>query len=889
MDERGRNPKDKARAAPSSTNGPGFQTIGRDETAKLDERIASKMRTKLPTSPGLKPGNEERTRRGAGATLPCEHIASEYSHDDLTGKQNYSKYHSSTTPQLCNLESDVNVMTKSRGVSTPGKAQDFGSEEACQMDTKIPAKTSVRKSKHVTSGMSFASSRSQLQTLESDVAIKHRAGSHGDTFGGSGAAAVASTPGARAELTMMEDEVTAKARGMGSRSESLASSHPGDRETLDDFEYSVTCTSKSHCATSAHVIPSNADSAVVSRLDDRIDAKIRGASVSQVTEDIVEEPDHIDEMDYAQQYKRAAAAGNEKGHMIEESAPPMVSSARGMINEPEVEFGTYGGAGHGYVNEGLAVALAIEEDEEEAFIPAAIEYDPDSKPPIYKNRRVRLYSAMSVVLLVVIVVGVTIGVMTTGGGSEQAPTLAPTTVREGLGIHEQITAVVEFEAINSLDSPQSLAMDWIINKDPANLQPDAPNLIQRYLLALFYISTTQLTPWLSCNPPVGNETSVCLFQKLVQNFPNETYESVSWTRWLSAEHECTWAGVFCDEFNQTRAIELCKCPSFLSNCVESFDALSHLSNISQNAIPSPPLAGQEIRGTLPTDLIKLPYLQSLTLVWNELYGTLPTELATMKHLLNIELHYNFFSGSVPAEWYSSQALQRVNLAGNMLTGQIPSEIGQLSTMKGFFLFENMINGTLPTEIGNMKFLSFSRLARNFIGGTLPSEVGKLAKLQELWVHRNLLTGGIPTEFGSLRDLGDLRVHFNSLTGSLPDAFYNMSQLNRFDAYNCNMTGTISTHVGRMLSLESFRIRENNFEGTIPSELGQIKGLETLWLQLNDIVGSVPNEVCALRGSKFTILASDCRSDDIAVEPLVACLDGCCTICCDTFSGVCLLP
>ena len=418
------------------------------------------------------------------------------------------------------------------------------------------------------------------------MATKYCARSRGDTFGSS-AAVVTSIPGARAELTMMEDEVTAKARGMCSRNGPLALSHPVARQTLDDFENSVTSTSKSRSTTrtSTPMIPSNTDKAVVSHLDDRIDAKIRGASVPHVTEHLIEEPNNLDELDYPQQCQHAVG-GNEKGHMIEESAPPMVTSARGMINEPELEFGTYGGAGHGYINEGLAVALAIEEDdeEEEAFIPAAIQYNPDAKPPLYKNRRVRLYSAMTIILLIVIVVGVTVGVMTTGGGSEQAPTLAPTTVRDSLGIHEQITAVVQLEAISIVDSPQSLAMDWIINKDPAMLQPGATNLIQRYLLALFYISTTQLTPWLSCNPPVGNETSVCLFQKLVDTIPNETYEGVTWTRWLSAEHECSWAGIFCDEFNQTRGIELCKCHSV--RLCRTFDALSHTSKISQNVIPS---------------------------------------------------------------------------------------------------------------------------------------------------------------------------------------------------------------------------------------------------------------------------------------------------------------
>jgi hypothetical protein len=581
MDERDSNAKRKK--APKSASRARRPVALYEESDKHSETITPRVKETTSSYPISVHGAT--TVNGVEAAMLDARIASKHNHGHLSGTK---ATHKSKKKALSDLEADINAKVKSKDAFYSDSAQGgrtTGNAERFHVDTKVTAKPSIRKSKPEDSGISLTSSRSQIQTLESDMTTKYCASSRGDTFGSS-AAVVTTIPGARAELTMMEDEVTAKARGMSSRNGPLALSHPVARQTLDDFENSVTSSSKSRSTTrtSPHTIPSNTDKAAVSHLDDRIDAKIRGASVPQVTEHLVEEPNNLDELDYTQLYKRAAA-GNEKGHMIEESAPPMVTSARGMINEPEVEFGTYGGAGHGYINEGLAIALAIEEEEEEeAFIPAAIQYNPDAKPPLYKNRRVRLYSVMTIILLIVIVAGVTVGVMTTGGGSEQAPTLAPTSVRDGLGIHEQITAVVQLEAISIVDSPQSLAMDWIINKDPAMLQPGATNLIQRYLLALFYISTTQLTPWLSCNPPVGNETSACLFQKLVETFPNETYEGVTWTRWLSAEHECTWAGIFCDEFNQTRAIELCKCPSV--RLCRSVASLSHTSKISQNVIPS---------------------------------------------------------------------------------------------------------------------------------------------------------------------------------------------------------------------------------------------------------------------------------------------------------------
>ena len=51
------------------------------------------------------------------------------------------------------------------------------------------------------------------------------------------------------------------------------------------------------------------------------------------------------------------------------------------------------------INFGLAVATAINPDEEEAYIYNAIEYDPDAKPPLHKNRRFRAYSYLAILLI----------------------------------------------------------------------------------------------------------------------------------------------------------------------------------------------------------------------------------------------------------------------------------------------------------------------------------------------------------------------------------------------------------------------------------------------------------------------------------------------------------
>jgi hypothetical protein len=348
------------------------------------------------------------------------------------------------------------------------------------------------------------------------------------------------------------------------------------------------------------------------------------------------------------------------------NAASTVSTDHGMFAEPEYEHGSYDGetGEHGYTH---AVAVPVQE-----ALTSAIEYDHDSKPPLFKNRRFRYYiMAAAVALVIIAVVTTMVAIYGFPESKTQPPSPAPTTEREGTSIRKQLVAVVGQKAMSDPASPAALAADWIINEDAMQVAPEADNLIQRFIMALFYISTTQEKEWLSCNRAKPGETDDCLYSKVLQIVPQFLYEEVDNSRWLSSVHECYWAGTFCDEFSQVRAFDL---------------------------------RGQLIRGTFPTEIAKMPYLQSLTFMWNEFYGTMPDELSNMKHLLNIELHTNYFTGTIPHSWYNSQAIQRISIGDNMLSGSIPTEIGQLETMKGLHIWDNMHTGTIPTEIGGMKFL-----------------------------------------------------------------------------------------------------------------------------------------------------------------------------------------
>ena len=132
-------------------------------------------------------------------------------------------------------------------------------------------------------------------------------------------------------------------------------------------------------------------------------------------------------------------------------------------------------------------------------------------------------------------------------GDPSKSTVAPTTYRESLGIQEQLEIVFGAEKFADEAKAHSKALDWLLHDDPMQLPPDAKNLMQRYVLAVFYFQTTVRGPWRSCNPPVigSNETHECGFHLLKWSWPELVFDTVPSNRWLGKTHECEWAGITC--------------------------------------------------------------------------------------------------------------------------------------------------------------------------------------------------------------------------------------------------------------------------------------------------------------------------------------------------------
>jgi len=511
-------------------------------------------------------------------------------------------------------------------------------------------------------------------------------------------------------------------------------------------------------------------------------------------------------------------------------------------------------------------------------LPTASKYEPDaastarslaSQKSVGRFRTFTVLAAF--VILAAIAVGVAVGVTSAdkkNGGAQDgsAPTDAPTTYRESLGIANFIEQVVRRDAFKDPDSPYSKALEWITNEDPMQLVPGdtAPNFIQRYAAAYLYFATTVDGPWKSCNPPMkidGDEgypsDTFCLWSRLRDtDVDYYYYKPQPATAWLSNATTCSWAGVSCDEEGQIIRLDL---------------------------------GGQGLSGTFPEGIIyMLPFLSRFAFTLGSLRGPLPGEMSKMIHLKRVVLGRNSFTGTIPEGWWSSSWDQLV-LSGNKITGSLSTKIGQLRDLKFFLVANNSLSEKLPSEIGLLNSIARFDVSGNDITGEIPSEIGSWRSALVLRLHTNRLQGQIPDSIGKISSLRELELHTNpGLSGALPEPLFDLTQLNRLDIGNCDLSGTLSNDIGKLSVLYFLFISDNKFSGLLPTAFAQLTNLHQVQLQGTGLLGTVPDEVCAVARSddpEFLVsFIADCAP---GVDGDIELTCSCCNICCEPDGGECL--
>lgn len=340
-------------------------------------------------------------------------------------------------------------------------------------------------------------------------------------------------------------------------------------------------------------------------------------------------------------------------------------------------------------------------------------------------------------------------------------------------------------------------------------------------------SVTHAGSGLSCDPLTQRDVMAMFFAETKGSTWTEA------TNWLTSEPLEDWHGVEVDATGNVTAIRV-DANNLSGSIPLELARLPQLRTLS--------LEGNAISGPIPPEIGNLAHLTSLQLGFNELSGGIPAEVGNLENLSHLDLSFNRLTGGIPAEFGDLGDLETLNLIGNGLSGVIPTEIGQLTNLKQLRLAFNELSGNMPREIGGLRELTTLELQGNRLNGTLPAEIGNLSRLQGLWLYFNDFVGEIPPKIGNLANLRNLDLDFNRLSGKIPSELGNLASLEGLYMSSNKLEGDIPAELGNLSKLNFLVIDFNRLTGSIPSELGDLSELAVINLQENELSGEIPDEL-----------------------------------------------
>ncbi|XP_062011673.1 probable leucine-rich repeat receptor-like serine/threonine-protein kinase At3g14840 [Rosa rugosa] len=264
------------------------------------------------------------------------------------------------------------------------------------------------------------------------------------------------------------------------------------------------------------------------------------------------------------------------------------------------------------------------------------------------------------------------------------------------------------------------------------------------------------------------------------------------------------------------------------------DQICHVTSIS--------LKAQNLAGTLPPELARLPYLQIIDLTRNYLNGTIPREWGSLP-LVNISLVGNRLTDSIPIEIGNISTLQSLDITSNNFSGVLPLELGNLTSIDRMLLSSNNFTGKLPETFARLTTLTDFRVDDNHFSGKIPDFIQKWTNLSKLVIQASGLTGPIPSSISLLKELTDLRI--TDLDGpheALFPRLDNMTKLKTLMLRNCNLTGELALHtyLVKLTDLKYLDLSFNKLTGKIPGPF--VNKVTCIFLTGNLLNGTVPESL-----------------------------------------------
>ncbi|KAK8664511.1 hypothetical protein V6N13_084297 [Hibiscus sabdariffa] len=252
--------------------------------------------------------------------------------------------------------------------------------------------------------------------------------------------------------------------------------------------------------------------------------------------------------------------------------------------------------------------------------------------------------------------------------------------------------------------------------------------------------------------------------------------------WNISGEPCSGVALSKDDFEFGVPSIRCDCPLSLSCDCDS--TACHITKLSA--------PGLGIRGVIPVELLKLPFLTYLWIDYNFFYGPLPAFIGNLSRLETLSLAVNNFSGTLPQELGNLVNLQGLWASGNAFTGKIPEFVGNNWTKLTELRFQgNSFEGPIPSNFANLTSLTSLRIGDIYNGSTSCLDfIRNLKNLNNLVLRNVMLTGTLPSYITELQSLQKLDLSFNNLTGQIPSTLFNMNSLRYLFLGNNSLSGAI---------------------------------------------------------------------------------------------------
>mmetsp|Transcript_6864 Transcript_6864/g.11380 ORF Transcript_6864/g.11380 Transcript_6864/m.11380 type:complete len:352 (+) Transcript_6864:62-1117(+) len=225
----------------------------------------------------------------------------------------------------------------------------------------------------------------------------------------------------------------------------------------------------------------------------------------------------------------------------------------------------------------------------------------------------------------------------------------------------------------SAENPLDRALYWLAIEDDDNRLT-----LERYALAVLYYYTSQLESWKECAPRSKDCTTTPVL--------------------TTSTSECDWYGITCSPDNRVTRVE------WTSN---------NLSSSSRSAWPEEIILLQELEllwwsdnplleTSIPSFLVQLTDLQSLSLHHTKLQGSLPDEIYRLTNLISLRIYETQLTGSLSSSIGQLSKLNWLWLHGNRMKGQLPQELADLTKLEGLTLHHNSFANEPPQGLCDLR-------------------------------------------------------------------------------------------------------------------------------------------------------------------------------------------